>query len=553
MFANNKVILQLTALLKAHGVEKMVLCPGSRNAPLVQTFCSSGLFECHSVTDERSAAYFALGQSLNGGKPVAVCCTSGTAVLNMHPAIAEAYYQQVPLVVVSADRPAAWIGQMDGQTVPQARLFGPLVKAEVSLPAIHTEEDEWYCNRLINEALLETCHHGKGPVHINVPLSEPLFDYSAEAIPEVRVIQRYQGLNLYDKDYSGLIDRLNKLRRRIAIAGQMSMIYLFERKYAKMLYKQFAWFSEHLGNRTVPGLPLKNFDTLLYRMSEEEKEKMRPDLVITYGGHVVSKRLKQYLRSYPPREHWHISADGKVTDLFGCLTTVIEMDPFEFMEKVAPMMDNQTPDYPRQWENLCKETVLPPFGYSSMAAVQLLTEKLPVGCCLHSANSSAVRYLQLFPIPQDTEYCCNRGTNGIEGSLSTALGYASANKKLNFIVIGDLSFFYDMNILGERVVGNNVRILLLNNGGGEIFHTVGGLKMDEQSKPFITASHGREARKWVEDQFEYIPVRNSDELEKAMEKFTDPLPGSRPMFIELFVDAESDARELKRVFHEIKV
>lgn len=172
MYTDKKNILQLVALLEAHGVKKIVLCPGSRNIPLVHTFSTHSSFTCYPVTDERSAGFFAIGLALNGGGPAAVCCTSGTALLNLHPAVAEAFYQNVPLVVISADRPAAWIGQMDGQTLPQPGVFGNLVKKSVNLPEIYTDEDEWYCNRLINEALLETHHHGKGPVHINVPVTE---------------------------------------------------------------------------------------------------------------------------------------------------------------------------------------------------------------------------------------------------------------------------------------------------------------------------------------------------------------------------------------------
>ena len=200
MYTDKKNILQLVALLEAHGITKVVLCPGSRNTPIVHTLSNHPNFTCYAVTDERSAGYFAIGLALNGGKPAAVCCTSGTALLNLHPAVAEAFYQNVPLVVISADRPAAWIGQMDGQTVPQPGVFQTLVKKSVNLPEIHTEEDEWYCNRLVNEALLETNHHGKGPVHINVPISEPLFQFTVDTLPEVRVITRYQGLNVYDRD-----------------------------------------------------------------------------------------------------------------------------------------------------------------------------------------------------------------------------------------------------------------------------------------------------------------------------------------------------------------
>ena len=291
MYSDKKNILQLVALLKAHEIRNIVLCPGSRNTPIIHTIANHPFFSCHAVTDERSAGFFALGLALCTGKPAAVCCTSGTALLNLHPAVAEAYYQQIPLVVISADRPGAWIGQMDGQTLPQPQVFGSLSKCSVNLPEIKTDEDEWYCNRLINEALLELTHHGKGPVHINVPISEPLFQFTTEELPEVRVITRYQGLNIYDRQYNDLIARLNAYPKRMMLVGQMNLIYLFERKICKLLYKHFAWLTEHTGNQTIPGIPVKNFDAIIYSLPEEEQLKLIPDLLITYGGHIVSKRL----------------------------------------------------------------------------------------------------------------------------------------------------------------------------------------------------------------------------------------------------------------------
>ena len=490
---------------------------------------------------------------MNGGKPAAVCCTSGTALLNLHPAVAEAFYQNVPLVVISADRPAAWIGQMDGQTLPQPGVFQNLVKKSVNLPEIHTEEDEWYCNRLVNEALLETKHHGKGPVHINVPISEPLFQFTSDALPEVRVITRYQGLNVYDRDYNDLIDRMNKYQKRMIIIGQMNLIYLFEKRYIKLLYKHFAWLTEHIGNQTVPGIPVKNFDAAIYAMPEEKIDQMTPELLITYGGHVVSKRLKKFLRQHPPKEHWHISPDGEIVDLYGALTTVIEMDPFEFLEKIASLMDNRTPEYPRVWENYCKIIPEPDFAYSEMAAVGALIKGLPELCALHLANSSVIRYAQLYSVPSTVEICCNRGTSGIEGSLSTAIGYSVCSDKLNFVVLGDLSFFYDMNALWNVNYGCNLRILLLNNGGGEIFQALPGLKMEDKTHRFVTATHKTSAKGWAEERgFAYFPVHNAEELTEAMTIFTQPTPYSQPMLMEVFTDAAEDVRLLKEYYHQLK-
>ena len=553
MYTDKKSILQLVALLKAHGIRKVVLCPGSRNIPIVQTLANIPDFTCYPMTDERSAGFFALGLALHGGTPAAVCCTSGTALLNLHPAVAEAFYQQVPLVVISADRPAAWIGQMDGQTLPQPGVFGSLVKKSVDLPEVDSEESEWYCNRLINEALLELNHHGKGPVHINVPISEPFFKLPVTELPEVRVITRYQGLSVYDKDYQPLIDRLNRYQRRMAVVGQMNLIYLFDKRYTKMLYKHFAWFTENISNQTVPGVPIRNIEPLLCSMNFETQQKMRPELLITYGGHVISKRLKKFLRRHPPVEHWHIAPDGEVVDLYGSLTTVIEMDPFEFLEKIAPMMENRTPEYPRQWEALSKAIPQAQFDYSEMSAIGAVIRNLPAPCSLHLANSSVVRYAQLFDIPANVEILSNRGTNGIEGSLSTALGYATASDKLNYLFIGDLSFFYDMNALWNSNYGANIRILLLNNEGGEIFHALPGLELHENARRFVTATHCTTAKAWAEDRgFEYLSARNSEELNEAVTVFTQASVTNRPMLLEVFTDKNLDIEMLKEYYHNLK-
>ena len=554
MYSDKKNILQLVALLIQHGVSNIVLCPGSRNAPIVQTLANHPFFTCHSVTDERSAGFFAVGMALHGGKPAAICCTSGSALLNIHPAVAEAFYQQVPLVVISADRPEAWIGQMDGQTLPQPRVFGSLVKKSVQLPEIHTERDEWYCNRLVNEALLELNHHGKGPVHINVPLSEPLFRFTATELPEARVITRYQGLNVYDRKYDDLIERLNKYSKRMMIGGQMSLIYLFEKKICKLLYKHFTWLSEHVGNRIVPGMPIKNFDTILCAATEEEQDKLAPELVITYGGHVVSKRLKQFLRKHPPKEHWHVALNGEVADLFGRLTTVIEMDPFEFLEKIAFMMENRQVEFPRLWEHKSRNLPEPRCDYSEMGVIGHLLHALPEEAALHLGNSSSVRLAQLFAIPESVEVCCNRGTSGIEGSLSTAIGYASASKKLNFVVLGDLSFFYDMNALWNGHVRHNLRVMMLNNGGGEIFRGIAGLRMSERTEPFVMATHQTSAKGWAQERgFDYTAIHSMEELEAALPAFTQAeTPAERPIFLEVFTDKEEDARSLEAYYKHLQ-
>lgn len=554
MYSNKKNVLQLAALLKEHGVKDIVLCPGSRNIPLVHTLSHVSDYRCYPMTDVRSAAYYALGLALHGGKPVAVVCTSGTALLNMHAAVAEAFYQQVPLVVISADRPAAWIGQMDGQTVPQVGVFDKLVKKSVNLPEVNTAEEEWFSARLINEALMELSHHGRGPVHINIPIGEPLMDMSAEELPKVQVIKRYEAPNDYNNTLQPLIDRMNTLRNRMVIAGQMSLIYLFDKRFVNMLGKQFVWVNEHPSNRTVPGTPIRHMDQLLYPMDLKTQKRLAPELLITYGGHITSRRLKYFLRHNPPKEHWHISNDGQVCDLFqGALTTVIEMDPFEFLEKMAPHIKDVPPMYPRMWEQLASKLKDPQLPYSEMSAIGLLMNHLPTPCALHLGAGSTIRYAQLYDLPEEVEVLANRGVNGIEGSLSTALGYATMDEKLNFVVLGDLSFFCDMNALWNNNYGTGIRILLLNNGGSELMNTLPRVPLDEQNERFIIGTHKASAKSWAEDRgFKYLAAHNEEELLQGMEVLTEPSIGRQPVMLEVFTSREEDVRILTEYYHSLK-
>lgn len=546
MFTDKKSILQLAALLVAHGVRKVVLCPGSRDIPLLRTFSAMNQFTCYSVTDERSAGFFALGLALHEGTPVAVCCTSGSALLNLHPAVSEAFYRQVPLVVISADRPAAWIGQMDGQTLPQPGVFGTLVKKSVNLPDVVTAEDEWYCNRLINEALLAATHRGYGPVHINVPVSEPFFDAPVTQLPQVRVITRCSG------GFAPLVERLKQYRRRMLIIGQGEPALGTVLPSSLGLERHFVCMAEHIAN--YPGPAVRNVEPILAALNAEARSAISPDLVITCGGHLISKRLKKLLRAYPPVEHWHITPSGEVVDLFGSLSVVVETNPVDFFRQVLPLCPGVEDGYGRKWKEL--SAAVPParFAYSEMGAVGGVLAALPTPCVLHLANSSVVRYAQLFSLPAGVEVQSNRGMNGIEGSLSAAVGYAAASDVLNFVLIGDLSFFYDMNALWNDYHGSNLRVLLLNNSGGEIFHALPGLQLPAEAHRFVVAPHHASARAWAEDcGFEYLSAHNGTEFQEALPRFVSPQRGNHPVFLEVFTDKTTDVQLLKDYYHAIKL
>ena len=556
MYTDKTNVLQLLSLMRAHGVRRVVVAPGSRNIPLAQGFTACPDFECFRVTDERSAGFFALGLALEGGEPAAVCCTSGSALLNIHPAVAEAYYQQVPLLVISADRPAAWIGQMDGQTLPQPGVFGPLVRRAVALPEVRTDEDAWHSNRLINEALLALRGPAPGPVHINIPIGEPFFAFPTEALPQERVIRSYGPDD--EADVCRLMrDTLAACPRRMLIPGQTGPHD--DPLPADAFPAEAVCLCEDLHNGPVRSRALRRFDLVLASAAPPRLEELAPGLVITWGGHVVSKRLKQWLRRVPSLTHWHVSEAGEPVDVFGRLTAVFRMSPAAFLARLRacrPPAGAETEAFVGLWHTCEAACPAPAFGYSAMGAVNALTRAIagtaPVRAVLHLANSSAVRYAQLAPVCDGITVCCNRGVNGIEGSLSAAVGYASVSDRVNYVVIGDLSFFYDMNALWNGHIRTNLRVMLLNNGGGEIFRSLPGLRLAEAAADTVAGTHRTSARGWATERgFRYLPVTTGPGLEEALRLFVSPV-ADRPMLMEVFTDRDTDIRLLKDYYRSLR-
>lgn len=548
MFSDKPAVLELAALLKAHGIRRIVLSPGSRNAPIVRTLASDPFFDCHAVTDERSAAFYAMGLAMDDGRPAVVCCTSGTALLNFHSAVAESFYQQIPLIVISADRPEAWIGQMDGQTLPQAHVFGPLVKASFAVPNVKTAEERWQANRQINEAILKASAAPCGPVHLNIPISEPFFATPVTELPQTRVIRRVASVDEFLAT-PALVDTLVSARRRWLIAGQRLPGKALSEKAAA----PYVGFAEHLANRVIPDA-FDRLDPLFLSLTDDERTDRAPDLVITFGGHVVSKQLKRYLRQVRPANHWHISPDGAVADVFQCQTLAVAADPLDFLEKVATLFpDHDAADAERaRWQAYTDRLPAPDFAYSEMQALGALMATLPAEAVLHLGNSSVVRYAEHFPVPDGVPCYCNRGTSGIDGSLSTAVGFAATNNKLNFIPIGDLSFFYDMNALWSVEGNPRIRILLLNNAGGEIFHGLPGMQVGDGPGRFITADHDASAAAWAKSRgFTYLAAKNENETQAALRALTDP-DASRPMLLEVFTDKTQDIAILREWLERVK-
>ena len=512
MYSNKENINILTALLVAHGVRHAVVCPGSRNAPIVHNLYECPDIQCYPVTDERSAGFYALGMAQALKAPVAVCVTSGTALLNLAPAVAEAFYQHLPLVVISADRPPQWIDQLDGQTLPQPDALGRFVRKAVTLPEPLNDEQRWYCNRLVNEALLVR----QAPVHINVPVSEPLFDFSLPSLPAERKIDCLPA-DISAQTLSHVTRMFLQARRPMLISGQ-------------------------------PMNPL--MDEAVSLVADDER--YVPDFVLYVGGSIVSKRLKHFLRK--ARESWVVNETGEVTDTFMNLTHVIQGDGEAVADHIRFSLVMEPHPFVKLWDDLlervrCQADAYEP-AYSQMAAVKCFESQVG-DAVVHYANSSAIRLANSFA--RSHPVFCNRGVNGIDGSLSTAAGYAVVTGERVFCVIGDLSFFYDQNALWNQNLGRNFRILLLNNGRGGIFNMLKGLEQSPVRDTFVAAAHHTTAEGICrQNDVVYLSAVNPAQLSSAIDTLLY-IESDRPVLLEVFTDAADDERVLKDYYRSLSI
>ncbi len=456
--------------------------------------------------------------------------------------------------MITADRPQAWVGQIDGQTIPQEKMFGSMVRRSVQLPEVKDEEEEWHCNRLINEAILAINNDGiYGPAHINIPLSEPLFSFNSEQLPIVRVIRRSRTTYTLPRDVEeDYFVRFRQTERKMIIVGQLPPGHGLSESLQKLSEEQgVVLLVDRLSN--IPAAMIHRYDALLRSVDEEKQQELTPELVITLGGHLTSKRLKHFVRKAEIRELWHLTPSGEVTDTFQKVTELIRCEPAVFLQRLAARPANRCSNRFRQdWINEAA-TITPPRAlFSDLAVTGSFLEQLPVGAALHLANSQAVYQTQLFTPPADVELFCNRGTNGIEGSLSTAVGYAAASGRLTFLLTGDLSFFYDMNALWNRHLSPNLRILLNNNGGGGIFHTLPGLNRSEALDDYVATAHHTEACRWAEQQgFRVMTARNGEELQQQLPLFMNR-EGEQPVLLEVFTSIEENRQVIASYYEQFK-
>lgn len=528
-----QLILQLC---KAKGISRIVLSPGSRNAPLVIGFTRDDFFTCYSITDERCAAFFALGMAQQIQQPVAVVCTSGSALLNYYPAVSEAFYSDIPLIVISADRPSHKIDIGDGQTIRQPGVFANHILYSAGLKEADLAYNETEINLALNTAILQ-----KGPVHLNVPFEEPLYEMVETCTVQAgNISPEHKSYEWESNALQSFIQRWNTAKQKMIIVGVLPPDSL-EKRFIDFLS---ADGSVIVFTETTSNLHHKNFfpgiDKIIAPVENEASElkALQPGLLLTFGGMVVSKKVKAFLRTYQPKVHFHID-EKKAYDTYFCLTHHFTTGINRFFDRTIPALQPVKSTYRDHWLRIqekrraAHEAYLKTIPFSDLLAYDRIFKAIPDKHSLHSSNSATIRYTQLFEFNQRLQVFCNRGTSGIEGSTSTAIGASLTIKTSTTLLTGDLSFFYDSNALWNHYIRPDFRIILINNRGGGIFRIISPHKHEPDFDTYFETTHNLTAQTLCEMYgFDYYQAQDTKTLERELRDFYRA--GHRPKLLEVF-------------------
>lgn len=541
----------LAALLKKHGCSQIVISPGSRNAPLINAFGNDDDYNCISVPDERTAAFTALGKCMASHDPVAVVCSSGSALANYYPAVTEAFYQKLPLIILSADRPREWIDQGIGQTIRQSGIFEKHICYSADLIGeASTTLNQNYNQREINAAMLSSKN---GPVHINIPFAEPLYDKMDPSSEKIHFIEKLGAENaLNSKQWEELQSIWDASEKPLVLAGQINSNNELKKHIERLHSKSpFLVFSETLSNLHSSNC-ISSIDRLINTLSENEKSELKPDLLITIGGELVSKLVKRLLRD-ESIEHWHISETGDLKDSFLNLQKIIPLKVNCFFEGLEAGVELRNRAYPEKWLDLDKKKsiihskYLAQIPFSDLVAVGEVLHHLPENSVLQTANSASIRYTQLFDPKPSIEHYSNRGTSGIDGCTSTSVGFASMSTKIITLLSGDIAFLYDSNAFWNDELPSNLRIVVVNNNGGNIFRIIKGPEKDKNFEKFQETKHSQNAE-FIANRFSlaYQKVDNLVDLTKALKTFYDK--SDRPKILEVFTPRKESPEILQEYF-----
>ena len=556
-YPKKKLAQMVLQALVEHKIEDVVISPGSRNAPLTIGFVNHPEVTTHSLVDERAAAFFALGLSQQSKMPVALLCTSGSALLNYYPAVSEAYYSNIPLVVLSADRPADLIDIGDGQTIRQAKVFSEHIRYESTLDEHGTEEKN---AEKITEAL-RIAQEEMGPVHLNIPFDEPLYETTHELYDfgelKLRPEEDPMPDSLLDEtpiplsELEGYAKMWNRAAKKMVILGVNAPDPLIRTQMSHLVKDPSVLVLTETTSNVSDKKFVANIDQLIFSLSDQEFEELRPEVLITFGGMVVSKKIKQFLRKHQPDQHWHIDPIRPM-DTYKCLTKHFKVSPQLFFSQFFFLTETVSSSYQAQWllrresKKVLHREYLESVPYSDFLVFHTLFRALPEGIRLQLSNSSVVRYAQLYDFKDTIEVFCNRGTSGIDGSTSTAIGAASAFEGQTVFVTGDLSFFYDSNAFWNRNIPANFRVVMVNNRGGGIFRILPG-PLRSGALDYFETPHELDASHLCSMHgVSYRSASGIEELRASLKDFFDD--GDGPRLLEIFTPNEVNDQVLKDYF-----
>lgn len=571
MHSNIPVAQSIVHLCLSKGIDSVVISPGSRNAPLTIEFTKNPAIKAYSIVDERCAAFFGLGIAQQTRKPVALVCTSGSALLNYYPAISEAFYSDIPLVVISADRPIERIDIGDGQTIRQknvfenhilysANLYSELVpNVEITDAKIlqKIKESHRHNDQEINKALntaIEQC----GPVHINVPFYEPLYDTTPDKIIQpIEIKPHLVEKELLAGELTPFASDWCKAKKKMVIVGVQAPNTV-DPELLSFLGNDpsVIVFTETTSNIHHPNF-FTRIDNIIGSLDQQGFEDLRPDILLTFGGMVISKKIKAFLRSYQPSQHWHVDVK-KAYDTYFCLNKHFETSPSFFLRALRKVTEITKSSYQQNWlkvrerRDVRHTQYLEEMEWCDFKAFDLILNDIPDNALLQLSNSSTVRYAQLFDVNKSWLMYCNRGTSGIDGSTSTAIGAAVGSAIPTTLITGDLSFFYDSNALWNHYIPTTFKVIVINNGGGGIFRILPNKdKNSENFDTFFETTHGLSAKQLCKMyKWKYLRADNEEEYAFAKAKLYEST--DQPSLLEIHTPRKINDEVLLNYFKFIK-
>lgn len=536
----------LIALLKAHKIKKVIASPGTTNISLIGSLQSDPFFEIYSSVDERSAAYIACGMAAASGEPVVLSCTGATASRNYLPGLTEAFYRKLPVLAITSSQHFGRVGQYYSQVIDRSSLLADIALESVQVDCVYTEEDEWACGLNINKALLALRKAGGGPAHINLRTTYSQ-DFSVQTLPAVKYIT-------YISDFKNMpsLDDFKHIAILVGVHNKWS-------EELKSAVEDFCGaynavvIRNHASNYT--GEYGYNPD-LIINMKQYIPLTEKADLVIYIGS------ISRYNSGMNEKAMWRVNPDGIIRDSEKKLTHVFAMEEADFFRYYANLKNGKKNNsYAKQWQDEVNGILenISELPFSNVWIARMLSKSLPENSVFHLSGSNTARAWNFFPISNSIECYSNDGTMGIDGQISALVGESLVNpKKLHFGAVGDLTFFYDMNSLGNRHIKNNIRLLVVNNGKGAEFriYTHFANNFGEEADKYMAAAghYGNKSKAlikhYVEDLgFEYLTASTKEEFIEAMKRFTTPVLTERSMVFEVFTDSKDESDGIYAMNH----